>query len=106
MKTVRGSYAVAVLIDGRPDEIIAARKDSPLIVGLGENENFLASDIPAVLKYTRDCYLLDDNQMALLKQSSVKLYDIDGNEVHKDIYHVTWDVEAAEKGGFEHFMLK
>ncbi len=106
MKTVRGSYAVAVLIDGKPDEIIAARKDSPLIVGLGENENFLASDIPAVLKYTRDCYLLDDNQMALLKQSSVKLYDIDGNEVHKDIYHVTWDVEAAEKGGFDHFMKK
>ena len=106
MKTVRGSYAVAVLIDGKHDEIIAARKDSPLIVGLGENENFLASDIPAVLKYTRDCYLLDDNQMALLKQSSVKLYDIDGNEVHKDVYHVTWDVEAAEKGGFDHFMKK
>lgn len=106
MKMVRGSYATAVLIEDKPDEIIAARKDSPLIVGIGENENFLASDIPAVLKYTRDCYLLDDNQIALLKKDSIKLYDIDLNEVHKDVYHVTWDVEAAEKGGYDHFMKK
>ena len=104
MKMVRGSYATAVLIEDKPDEIIAARKDSPLIVGIGEGENYLASDIPAVLKYTRDCYLLDDNQIALLTKDSIKLYDIDLNEVHKDIYHVTWDVEAAEKGGFDHFM--
>ena len=106
MKTVRGSYATAVLINDRPGEIIAARKDSPLIVGIGENENFLASDIPAVLKYTRDCYLLDDNQIAVLTKESIKLYDINKNEVHKDVYHVTWDVEAAEKGGFDHFMKK
>jgi glucosamine--fructose-6-phosphate aminotransferase (isomerizing) len=106
MKMVRGSYATAVLIEDKPDEIIAARKDSPLIVGIGDNENFLASDIPAVLKYTRDCYLLDDNQIALLKKDSIKLYDIDLNEVHKDVYHVTWDVEAAEKGGYDHFMKK
>ncbi len=106
MKMVRGSYATAVLIEDKPDEIIAARKDSPLIVGIGENENFLASDIPAVLKYTRDCYLLDDNQIALLTKDSIKLYDIDLNEVHKDVYHVTWDVEAAEKGGYDHFMKK
>ncbi|MBE6827523.1 MAG: glutamine--fructose-6-phosphate transaminase (isomerizing) [Ruminococcaceae bacterium] len=106
MKMVRGSYATAVLIEDRPDEIIAARKDSPLIVGIGENENFLASDIPAVLKYTRDCYLLDDNQIALLTKDTIKLYDINLNEVHKDVYHVTWDVEAAEKGGYDHFMKK
>jgi len=106
MKMVRGSYATAVLIEDKPDEIIAARKDSPLIVGIGDGENYLASDIPAVLKYTRDCYLLDDNQIALLTKDSIKLYDIDLNEVHKDIYHVTWDVEAAEKGGFDHFMKK
>lgn len=106
MKTVRGSYAAAVLIDDKPGEIIAARKDSPLIVGLGDGENFLASDIPAVLKYTRDCYLLDDNQIALLSKESVRLYNINREEVHKDIYHVTWDVEAAEKGGFDHFMKK
>ncbi|HAQ63780.1 MAG TPA: glutamine--fructose-6-phosphate transaminase (isomerizing) [Ruminococcaceae bacterium] len=106
MKTVRGSYATAVLIDDKPNEIIAARKDSPLIVGIGEGENFLASDIPAVLKYTRDCYLLDDNQIAVLTKDSIKLYDINKNEVHKDVYHVTWDVEAAEKGGFDHFMKK
>lgn len=106
MKTVRGSYATAVLINDKPGEIIAARKDSPLIVGIGENENFLASDIPAVLKYTRDCYLLDDNQIALLTKNSVKLYNINREEVHKDIYHVDWSVEAAEKGGFDHFMKK
>lgn len=106
MKTVRGSYATAVLIDDKPDEIIAARKDSPLIVGLGDGENFLASDIPAVLRYTRDCYLLDDNQMALLTKEDVKLYDINREEVHQDVYHVTWDVESAEKGGFDHFMKK
>lgn len=106
MKTVRGSYATAVLMADKPDTIIAARKDSPLIVGLGENGNFLASDIPAVLKYTRDCYLIDDNQIAVLTKDSVKLYDINKNEVHKDIYHVTWDVEAAEKNGYDHFMKK
>lgn len=106
MKTVRGSYATAVLIKDHPDMIIAARKDSPLIAGIGKNENFLASDIPAVLKYTRDCYLLEDNQIAVLTKENIKLYDINKNEVHKDIYHVTWDVEAAEKGGFDHFMKK
>lgn len=106
MKTVRGSYATAVLISDCPDMIIAARKDSPLIAGIGENENFLASDIPAVLKYTRNCYLLEDNQIAVLTKNNIKLYDINKNEVHKDVYHVTWDVEAAEKGGFDHFMKK
>ncbi len=106
MKIVRGSYAVAVLINDRPDMIIAARKDSPLIAGIGENENFLASDIPAVLKYTRNCYLLEDNQIAILTKNDIKLYDINKNEVHKDVYRVTWDVEAAEKGGFNHFMKK
>ncbi len=106
MKIVRGSYATAVLINDRPDMIIAARKDSPLIAGIGENENFLASDIPAVLKYTRNCYLLEDNQIAILTKNDIKLYDINKNEVHKDVYHVTWDVEAAEKGGFNHFMKK
>lgn len=106
MKTVRGSYATAVLVEDKPGTIIAARKDSPLIIGLGKDGNFLASDIPAVLKYTRDCYLLEDNQIAVLNKNSVKLYDKEGSEVHKDIYHVTWDVEAAEKGGYEHFMQK
>lgn len=106
MKTVRGSYATAVIADDKPGTIIAARKDSPLIIGLGKNENFLASDIPAVLKYTRECYLLEDNQIAILSKDSVKLFDKKGNKVHKDIYHVTWDVEAAEKGGYEHFMQK
>lgn len=106
MKTVRGSYAVAILANDKPGTIIAARKDSPLIVGLGDGENFLASDIPAVLKYTRDCYLLEDNQIAVLTKDNVTLYDTDKNVVKKDVYHVTWDVEAAEKCGYEHFMQK
>lgn len=106
MKAVRGSYAMAVLAEDRPDTIIAARKDSPLIVGLGKNENFLASDIPAVLNYTRECYLLEDNQIAVLQKNTVKLFDTNKNEIQKEIYHVTWDAPAAEKGGYAHFMKK
>ncbi len=106
MRTVRGSYAVAVLTADAPDRIIAAKKDSPLIVGKGDGENFLASDIPAVLKYTRECYLLEDGEIALLTKDSVSFFDIDGNPCGKDIYHVSWDAEAAEKGGYAHFMKK
>ncbi len=106
MRTVRGSYAVAVLTADRPDRILAAKKDSPLILGRGDGENFLASDIPALLRYTRDCYLLDDGEIAVLTRDSTAFFDASGAPVQKEIYHVTWDAEAAEKGGYAHFMKK
>lgn len=103
---IRGSYAFGIISSKEPDKLIAVRKDSPLIVGLGEGENFIASDIPAVLNYTRDVYLLDDNEIAVLTKDDIKLYTLDGKEIKKEVYHVTWDAEAAEKGGYEHFMMK
>lgn len=106
MQTVRGSYATAVLTADAPDRIIAAKKDSPLIVGKGEGENFLASDIPAVLKHTRDCFLLEDGEIAVLTKSDIAFFTAAGDPVQKEIYHVTWDAQAAEKGGYAHFMKK
>ena len=106
VKDLRGSYAIGLVHKNHPDEFVAIRQNSPLIVGLGEKENFIASDIPAILEYTRKVYLLDDNQIAKLTKDSVELFDLDKNKVDKDIFYVEWDVEAAEKGGFEHFMLK
>lgn len=106
MKTVRGSYAVAVLTKDRPDRILAAKKDSPLIVGQGAGENFLASDIPAVLKYTRDCYLLNDGEIAVLEREKISFFDSTGAPLTKEIYRVTWDAESAQKGGYSHFMKK
>lgn len=106
MRTVRGSYAAAVLSADAPDCIIAAKKDSPLIVGKGKDENFLASDIPAVLKYTRECYLLNDGEIVLLKKDGISFFDKTGAPLEKEIYRVTWDAEAAEKGGYAHFMKK
>ncbi len=103
---VEGSYALGVICKDCPDEFIAARKDSPLIVGLGKDENFIASDIPAILEYTRDIYILEDKEVVILKKDSVRIFNIHGAEVKKDIYHVEWDVTAAEKSGYEHFMLK
>lgn len=103
---VRGSYALAIICADKPDEIIAVRKDSPLLVGLGENENFIASDIPAILEHTRNYYLLNDNEIVILKKDSVKVLDLNKNEIKKDIYNVTWDMSAAEKGGYDYFMLK
>lgn len=101
-----GSYALAVMCKDNPDELIAVRKDSPLIIGKGEGENFIASDIPAVLKYTRDIYLLDDDEIALITKDNVSIYDDEGKKVGKQILKVNWDAAGAEKGGYEHFMLK
>lgn len=106
MRRVRGSYAVAVLMSDRPDEILAAKKDSPLIVGFGENCNFLASDIPALLKYTRECIAMDDGEMALLKRDGVEFFDASGGRLEKETMYITWDAESAEKGGYRHFMKK
>lgn len=106
LSKVSGSYALGVLSSDYPDSFIAVRKDSPLIVGLGEGENFIASDIPAVLSHTRNVYFLEDNEIVVLKKDSVKIYNTDKEEVEKEVYEVKWDVEAAEKGGYEHFMFK
>lgn len=103
---VEGSYALGVICKDNPDEFVAVRKDSPLIVGLGKGENFIASDIPAILEYTRDVYLLNDNEIVVLKKDSVKIYNTDKEEINKEVFHVDWDVSSAEKGGYEHFMIK
>lgn len=106
MARVEGSYALGVLCECCPGTIVAARKDSPLILGLGKDGNFIASDIPAVLAHTREVYLLEDQELAVLTPDSIQIRTIDGAPVEKEVFHVTWDVAAAEKGGYAHFMLK
>ncbi|CCC57659.1 glutamine--fructose-6-phosphate transaminase (isomerizing) [Caloramator australicus] len=103
---IEGSYALGIVCSKEPDKLIAVRKDSPLIVGKGNGENFIASDIPAVLPYTRDVYLLDNREMAVLTKDNVEIYTIEGLKVNKEVFHVTWDAASAEKGGYEHFMIK
>ena len=106
LKDVTGAYALGIIFKDFPDTIYAVRKDSPLIIGKGEEENFIASDVPAILKYTRNYYLLDTNDIAEVKKDSIRFFDVHGNEVFKEINTADWDVDAAEKGGYEHFMLK
>lgn len=103
---MEGSYAIGVVCKNEPNKLIAVRKDSPLIVGLGKDEFFIASDIPAVLGYTRDVYLLEDKEFVIITKDGVTLKTEEGEVIDKEIYHVTWDIDAAEKGGFEDFMLK
>ncbi len=103
---VEGSYALGILCANDPDFFIAVRKESPLIVGLGQGENYIASDIPAILSHTRDVYFLENNEIVVLNSHSVKIYNTDREEIHKEIFKVNWDISAAEKGGYEHFMFK
>lgn len=103
---IEGSYALGIVFADYPGKIYSVRKDSPLIVGLGEGENFIASDVPAILKYTRDYYLLEYDEIAEITEDEVKIYDIHGTELSKEVQHANWDIEAAEKGGYAHFMLK
>ena len=103
---VEGSYALGIISADHPDCIYAVRKDSPLIIGIGQSENFIASDIPAILSKTREICRLKDNEIAELTRDGVKFYNADGEPVEKEIEHIEWDIEAAEKGGFEHFMMK
>ena len=103
---MEGSYAIGVISAYEPGKLVAVRKDSPLIVGLGKDEFFIASDIPAILSETREVYLIEDNEFAILTADGVTLLDAEGEEIKRDIYHVTWNADAAEKGGFEHFMIK
>lgn len=106
IEKVEGSYAMVVLSQRESDKLIAARKDSPMVVGLGDGEYFLASDIPALLKYTRRTYILNDGEIAVLTREGVKVTNLQGEPVTKEVFEVTWDPVAAEKDGFPHFMLK
>ena len=106
LSKLEGSYALGIISKDNPDRMIAVRKDSPLIVGLSDDGNFIASDIPAVLPYTRDTYLLEDNEIVELRRDGVTVYDNEKRIIHKEIYKINWDVSAAEKGGYEHFMFK
>jgi len=103
---MEGAYAIGAICKNEPDKIVAVRKDSPLIVGLGQGENFLASDIPALLKYTRDMYLIENDEVVLLTKNKVTIFNELGQEVKRDIFKVTWDAQSAEKEGYQHFMIK
>ncbi len=103
---LEGSYALGMLCKDYPDRIICARKESPLVVGLGKGENFIASDVPALLEHTRDVYYLDEKEIAVLYTDHVALFDFEGNKIVKEPSHVEWDMDAAEKGGYPHFMIK
>lgn len=103
---LRGSYSLVFMSRFEPDKIICSKKDNPLIVGLGEGENYIASDIPAILSYTRKTYIMNDGEIAIVKKDNVWVTDLEGNPISKKVFEVNWDAEAAEKGGYEHFMLK
>ena len=103
---VRGSYALAIMFDGFSDRLYAVRKESPLIVGLGEGENFIASDVPAILKYTNRYYLMEADELAVLTAEGIAVQTLDGTPIEKEEKVADWDIAAAEKGGFPHFMLK
>ncbi len=103
---VEGSYAFGVVAQDEPDKLIAARKESPLVIGIGENENFIASDVPAILRHTRQVYFIEDKELVVVTADNIQIMDFEQNEKSRDVYNVTWDIEAAEKGGYDHFMLK
>ncbi len=103
---VEGSYALAIICKDTPDILYAVKKDNPLIVGLGTSENYIASDIPAILAKTRDIYRLSDGEVAILTTDNVSVYNSDNEKVEKEVEKITWDIESAEKGGYEHFMMK
>ena len=106
LKRLRGSYSLVFMTTYHPYTIICCKKDNPLIVGLGDGENYIASDIPAILNYTRRTYIMNDGEVAIVTKDSVWVTDLDGQPVSKKVFEVNWDAEAAEKGGFEHFMIK
>ena len=106
MVRIRGSYALAVLFGDRPGLIYAARKDSPMILGVSNGESYLASDVPAILKYTRNVYYIGNLEIGVLGAGTVEFYNIDGDRIEKEPVEIKWDAEAAEKAGYEHFMIK
>ena len=106
MVRIRGSYALCVMFKDFPGEIYCARKDSPMIIGIADGESYVASDVPAILKYTRNVYYIGNMEIAKLEKGNVTFYNIDGEVIEKTLTEITWDAESAEKGGYEHFMLK
>ena len=106
LNRIEGSYSLVFMSKKHPDMLICAKQDNPLVVGLGEGENFIASDIPAIINRTRRTYILNDGEVATVKKNAVEITDRHGNPVDKKVFHVNWNAEAAEKGGYEHFMLK
>ena len=106
MVRIRGSYALAVMFQDYPEEIYVARKDSPMILGVSDGESYLASDVPAILKYTRQVYYIGNLEIARLQKGNITFYNLDGEEIQKELKEIQWDAEAAEKAGFEHFMMK
>ncbi len=106
VEKLQGSYGLGIICSEEPDKLIAVRRDSPLIVGLGEGCNFIASDIPAILRHVRKIYLIENNETVILTKNDVKIYNAQRQEVHREVFHVTWDADAAEKEGYDHFMLK
>ena len=106
MVRIRGSYALAVMFKDYPEEIYVARKDSPMIIGVQDHAAYLASDVPAILKYTRHVYYIGNMEIGKLEKGKVTFYNLDGEEIEKELVEIKWDAKAAEKGGFEHFMMK
>ncbi|UKS25548.1 glutamine--fructose-6-phosphate transaminase (isomerizing) [Paenibacillus sp. HWE-109] len=106
VKFMTGAFALGVLTEYEPDRLVAVRQASPLIIGIGEGENFIGSDIPAILEYTRNVFILNDGEMALLTREGVELMTLEGNFISREMFHVDWDIITAEKAGFDHFMLK
>ena len=106
MVRVRGSYALAVMFKDYPGEIYVARKDSPMILGVADGESYIASDVPAILKYTRNVYYIGNLEMARLTKGKIDFYNIDGEIINKELTEIKWDAESAEKGGYEYFMMK
>ena len=106
LNRVDGAYALEIICADEPDKIICTKKENPLVIGLGKGENFVASDIPAIINYTRNTYILSDGELAIVTRDNVSVFDREGNAIDKEVFHVSWNAEAAEKGGYEHFMLK
>ena len=106
LNRIKGAYAMGILCSDYPEQMLAARKDAPLLIGYGEKENFIASDVTALLSHTRTVTYMEDDEVALITADSVQIYDSDRSPVEKEKHIIAWDVSAAEKGGYAHFMLK
>lgn len=106
LKDIIGSYALVILCSDYPDRLLCAKKDNPIVVGIGDNENFVASDVTALIEYTRDVVYLEDNSILVMKKDSIEIYDVHGEKLDYEVAHVDWSADAAQKGGYEHYMMK